>query len=283
MMNKLLIKKSDGALVPFSFQKLEKSLFKAGASPELIEKIGREISMIPANQLTTRIVYKQAFKLLRAASYDLAARYKLKKAILELGPTGYPFEEYIAHLFDYQGFKVQTGVILDGKRVTHEVDVWARNHEREYVVECKHHRTPGYKSDIKVVLYVHSRYNDIVSQLRKKAAPEMHYECWIVTNTRFTTDAIDYASGENIRLMSWDFPRKGSLRERIDISGLYPITCLCSLTKAEKKRFLDRKIVLCRELVDQPDLLESVPANKRAKVLAECKGLAEPAGLLVFD
>ncbi len=274
-MNELLIKKSDGSWVPFSLKKLERSLFRAGASPELINQIANQISSIPQSDLSTRLVYKEAFRLLRAASYQLAARYKLKKAILELGPTGYPFEEYISHLFAYQGFEVETGVVLQGKRVTHEVDVWARNEEREYLVECKHHRTPSYKSDIKVVLYVHSRFNDVSGQLQKKVKASKQYHCWVVCNTRFTSDAIDYASGENIKLMSWDFPGKGSLKERIDISGLYPITCLCSLTKAEKKRLLDQKVVLCRQLILAPNLLEFLPKVKLHRVLSECEGLSE--------
>lgn len=272
-MNKLLIRKSTGELVPFSIEKLERSLFRSGASPELIADITEEIANIHPEKLTTKFVYKRAFQLLRHASYQLAARYKLKKAILELGPTGFPFEEYIAHLFSFQGFETETGVVLPGKRISHEIDVWARNHEVQYIVECKHHRTPGYKSDIKVILYVHSRFNDIVSQLRKQQAPTMHYKCWIVTNTRFTADAIDYASGEGIKLMAWDFPGKGSLRERIDISGLYPVTCLCSLTKAEKKTLLDKKVVLCKELIKKPEHLAFLNDRKQARVLEECSSL----------
>ena len=273
-MNELLIQKSDGNWVPFSFKKLEKSLFRSGASPELIQQIAQQISEIPTGKLSTKLVYKEAFKLLRASSYQLAARYKLKKAILELGPTGYPFEEYIGHLFSYQGFDVETGVILKGKRVQHEVDVWAKNHEVQYIVECKHHRTPGHKSDVKVVLYVHSRFNDVVSELRKKQQENMRYECWIVTSTRFTADAISYASGEGIKLMAWDFPKKGSLKERIDISGLYPITCLCSITKAEKQRLLDRKVVLCKQLIEEPKLLSFLSPKRQKLVLEESHGLA---------
>lgn len=273
-MDQLLIKKSDGEWVPFSFAKLERSLFRSGASPELIKEISQKVLQIPEGQLTTRFVYKKAFQLLRSASYQLAARYKLKKAILELGPTGYPFEEFVGHLFSFQGFEVSTGIVLPGKRVSHEVDVWARNHEVQYLVECKHHKTPGYKSDIKVVLYIHARFNDIVSQLRKQQDDRMRYQCWIVTNTRFTADAIDYASGEGIKLMGWDFPDKGSLRDRIDISGLYPISCLCSLTKAEKKKLLEQKVVLCKHLLEKPELLDFLSVQKKTKVLQECEGLA---------
>lgn len=275
-MNKLLIRKSSGELVPFSIEKLEQSLFRSGASLELIEEIKEQVLLLPTEGLSTKAIYKHAFQHLKRSSYRLAARYKLQKAMLELGPSGYPFEEFVKHLFSFQGFEAETGIIMQGKSVTHEVDVWARNHQVQYIVECKHHRTQGYKTDIKVVLYVHSRFNDVVSQLRKKQAPEMKYKCWIVTNTRFTGDAIAYANGQGIELLSWDFPGKGSLRERIDISGLYPITCLCTLTKAEKKTLLGQKVVLCRELLEAPELLTFMRGNKMERVIEECKFLVEP-------
>lgn len=274
-MNKTLIKKSSGELVPFSADKLENSLFRSGASPELIKKITLAILSLPTQHLTTKDVYKRAYQLLRNSSFQLAARYKLQKAILELGPSGYPFEEYVGHLFDFQGLETDIGVVMKGKRITHEVDVYARNSETQYIVECKHHSNQSYKSDIKVVLYVHSRFNDVVSQLRKHQLKDLHYKCWIVTNTRFTTDSISYAAGENIELVAWNFPSKGSLRERIDISGLYPITCLCSLTKSEKQHLLDQKIVLCKELISKPDLLNFIRSDKTRKVIQECQSLVE--------
>lgn len=274
-MKRTLIKKSSGELVPFSTEKLKYSLFRSGASPDLIKKIIASVLTLPTQDLSTREVYKHAFKLLRKSSFQLAARYKLQKAILELGPSGYPFEEFVSHLFTFQGLESEVGVIMKGKCITHEVDVWAKNHEVQYIVECKHHSNQHYKSDVKVALYVHSRFNDVVSQLRKQQPSGMQYKCWIVTNTRFTSDAIAYASGENIELMAWDFPSKGSLRDRIDISGLYPITCLCSLTKSEKQFLLDQKIVLCKEILDRPQLLNFIHSKKTDKVIEECKSLVK--------
>ncbi|MBO3697120.1 restriction endonuclease [Roseivirga sp. E12] len=274
-MSDTLIKKSSGELVPFSTEKLERSLFRSGASPELIKKITSSVLELPTINLSTKEVYKHAFQLLRKSSFQLAARYKLQKAILELGPSGYPFEEYVSHLFAFQGLDTSVGITMNGKRVTHEVDVWAKNHEVQYIVECKHHSNQNYKSDIKVILYVHSRFNDVVSQLKRRQPAELNYRCWIVTNTKFTTDAVSYASGENIELMAWNYPSKGSLRERIDISGLYPITCLCSLTKSEKQHLLDQKIVLCKEIIDNPSLLKFIRSNKTRKVIEECKSLVQ--------
>ena len=272
-MKKTLVKKSSGDLVPFDASKLEVSLFRSGASPELIKKISLAVSQILEEGLSTKAIYKKAYQLLRASSYKLAGRYKLNKALLELGPSGYPFEEFVSHLFAFQGFDCTTGVTMNGKCITHEVDVWARREEEQYLTECKHHATQGYKSDVKVVLYIHSRFNDIVSQLRKKYTNGTRYQCWIVTNTRFTTDAIDYANCYGLRLMSWDYPSKGSLKERVDLSGLYPITCLCTLTKSEKEKLLKQKIVLCQELIDNPEPLRIITPNKVTKVLRECASL----------
>ena len=104
-------------------EKWERPLFRYGANPGLIADITKEIANDHSEKLTTKFVYKRAFQLLRHASYQLAARYKLKKAILELGPTGFPFEEYVAHFFSFQGFAAETGIILPGKRASHEVDM----------------------------------------------------------------------------------------------------------------------------------------------------------------
>ena len=39
-------------------------------------------------------------------------------------------------------------------------------------------------------------------------------------------------------MLGWDYPVKGSLKNLIDALGLYPITCLTSLTKKEKQNIV---------------------------------------------
>ncbi len=82
------------------------------------------------------------------------------------------------------------------------------------------------------------------------------FQGWVVTNTRFSVDAIQYGTCAGLHLIGWDYPVKESLKDQIDELGLYPITCLTSLTKTEKQFFLDKKIVLCHELYDNTKLLE---------------------------
>lgn len=265
------VKKSNGDKVPFEAEKLRRSLFRSGANEELIQQIIQEVMISTEPVTTTKKIYNQAYAILRKSSIKLAGKYRLKNAILQLGPSGYPLEHYIGHLLVYQGFERKVGLMMEGKCLTHEVDVFAEKDDLKLIVECKHHSQPGYKSDVKVVMYVHSRFNDIANGQDKNKADD--YRCVIATNTRFTTDAITYANCYDINLISWDHPHRGSLRERIEISGLYPITCLHALTKNEKQRLLSAETVLCKQLIDEPQRLVLIDQRKHKKILAEAEAL----------
>lgn len=265
------VKKSDGSQAPFEPEKLGKSLFRSGASESLIKEIVELVMNNTEPITTTKKIYNKAYAALRRSSTKLAGKYRLKNAVLQLGPSGYPFEHFVGHLLAYQGFERKVGTMMQGKCLSHEVDILAKKNQQGLIVECKHHSQPGYKSDVKVVMYVHSRFTDIVNGVKEKHP--LNYQCVIATNTRFTADAITYANCYQILLISWDYPNRGSLKERIEISGLYPITCLNSLTKNEKQRLLKEEIVLCKELLVQPNRLQLIDQRKHRKILEECQEL----------
>ena len=98
---------------------------------------------------------------------ELNLFYKIKQALFELGPSGYPFEMFIGELLKYQGYDVQVGKIVKGLYVKHEVDVIAIKDNRTFMVECKFHSSGSKKSDVKVPLYIDSRFRDIEKQLKK--------------------------------------------------------------------------------------------------------------------
>lgn len=79
----------------------------------------------------------------------------------------------------------------------------------------------------------------------------------------------------NMKLVGWDYPQKGNLNDWIEISGLYPLTCLTTLTKAEKRHLLERKVVLARTLAEQPALLDTlrISTRKLNKVIKEATDL----------
>lgn len=256
-MKELHITKASGKTATFSEEKLRKSLQRVGASPDQIDSVIREISDKLYEGITTKKIYRMAFSLLKESSRHIAAKYHLKQAIMELGPSGFPFEKYVGEILASQGYSTRVSVKVQGKCVTHEIDVIAKRDNIQLMVECKYHNLSGTFCDIKIPLYIHARFNDVLS-IWKQSSDALHYEGWLVTNTRFSSDAIQYGACAGLKLLGWDYPAQESLKDQIDKLALYPITCLTSLTKAEKQWLLDRRVVLCKEMYNNDQLLEQL-------------------------
>ncbi|RLD36548.1 MAG: ATPase [Bacteroidetes bacterium] len=271
------ITKKSGDIIRFDSDKLRKSFERSGASEKDIDDVIKHLSENVYDGITTKRLFQLAYTFLRKRSLEVAGRYRLKNAIMELGPTGYPFERFVAELMKYQGFDTEVGVIVDGHCISHEVDVVAQKEEQKIMIECKFHGNTHTKSDVKVALYIHSRYNDVLKTWKKTDPKNIqNYQGWIVTNTRFTQDAVDYANCAGLHLVSWDYPSQGSLRERIDISGLHPITVLHSISKREKQLLLDKGLVLCRMLTAENLKKFNISGNRIRKVLQEAYTLTAP-------
>ncbi len=203
-----------------------------------------------------------SFEKLRDIRSVYASRYKLKKAIYELGPSGFPFERLIATILEEEGYETETSVILEGNCVKHEIDVLAKKKHKYYPVECKFHSNDKYICNIRIPLYIHSRYLDILKN------PDLHKsfgKIRIVTNTRFSEDAIKYAKCHNIKLLSWSYPKGNGLKDKINRLGLHPLTSLNLLSDEEKDRLLDEGIVLCRELLKNDYLINKIGISKTRK------------------
>jgi hypothetical protein len=258
-MDSINIVKASGVTAAFDPQKLVNSLVRSGAGQAVAREILGKVESIIHDGMTTKKIYREAYRLLKKRSRSAAGRYKLKKAIMELGPSGYPFEHFIGALLQNRGYNVKVGQMVQGKCVQHEVDVVAENDHDHFMVECKFHSDASRKSTVRVPLYIHSRFEDIFNRYKKLPGHKTKlHQSWIVTNTKFTQDAIDYAECTGLKLVSWDYPTGGSLKDWIDLSGLHPITCMQSLRKNEKKVLLKEGIVMCRDLGQNIDKMQEL-------------------------
>jgi hypothetical protein len=273
-MKKINIIKASGTQEPFSSEKLRHSLSKSGANEATIENILIEIESKLYDGISTKKIYQAAFNMLKRGTRSNAGRYNLKRAIMALGPSGFPFEKYIAAIFEWQGYKVQTQLFLQGACVTHEIDVLAENETENLLIECKYHNSVGIVSDVKIPLYIHSRYKDVLKNWAKtdKTKP---LNCCVVTNTKFSSDAVKYGACIGLRLLGWDYPNKKSLSSLIDKSGLYPITCLTTLTNKEKEIILANGIVLCTALLQHENVLHisGIYQSRIDSIIAEARTL----------
>ncbi len=213
--------------------------------------------------------------MLRDDARNAAARYSLRRAMFEFGPTGHPFEAFIAEMFKKEGWSVEYRRVIPGKCVSHEVDVYATRQGEFLAAELKYHNDPGYKTDVKVALYVKARLDDIwnCDPEVKKTCPVDHG--FLITNTKFTRDAIQYANCSGVNLLGWSYPNEGSLYDRIVATGLFPVTALTLLKKSEKKLLIDQGIVTCEQVRENKDILRTLgmAPERIGSIIAEATAL----------
>ncbi|MBI3573524.1 restriction endonuclease [Candidatus Kaiserbacteria bacterium] len=272
-----IVIKGDGEREEFQIDKLVRSLTHSGADTALSGRIAGEIARGVTDGMTTTEIYQKAFRMLHKEESVVAARYSMRRAILDLGPTGFPFEDFIGELFRARGYTTSTRVVVKGRCAEHEVDVVMRKGNRTIGAELKFHNTPGFKTDIKTALYVRARYWDIewgAEDRHEKAGID---EGWLITNTKFTTNAMDYAECAGIALLGWNYPKSAGLSEMIKQTGIYPITVLTTLSKTDKARLLAAGVTLCHTIMQRPDSLAvlGLPPAKVRSVVAESTGVCK--------
>ncbi|WP_281636228.1 restriction endonuclease [Flavobacterium marginilacus] len=270
------IVKHSKAVVDFNRLKLKDSLLKSGASPDIVDEVLQIIEREVYEGISTKYIYKMAFSLLKKKSKSHAARYNLRESIRSLGPAGFFFEKFIARLFTAEGCETKVGLILQGKCVSHEIDVLIKKDNVISMIECKFHVGQDAATDVKVPMYIFSRFNDLKDKKHEIfSKKDSISKCFIVTNNRFTSDAVSFAQCSGINLLSWDYPLANNLKTKIDSHHLYPITCLTALTLLEKDKLLILGIILVKEIINNRADLEKIglSPNRIRKVLKEASEL----------
>ena len=271
------IVKADGNVEAFREDKLRRSLKRSGASSDEIDDIVVQVSKELYDGIKTQEIYRLAFKLLRESELPVAARYSLRRALFNLGPTGFPFEDFLARLLQTEGYQTRTRITLRGNCAEHELDVAAYKDDHSFLVEAKFHARPGIKSDLQVALYSYARLIDLKD---KKICTGDHCgvkELWVVTNTKFTSSARDYAECSGLKLLSWDYPKVNNLHDRIQKARLYPITVLQSISASQKQTLIKRNIIICKDLLKNPHILRHLhmSVGKTEAVLSEARQLCQ--------
>lgn len=245
--------KSSGRKEEFLTEKLAESLIRSGAAPDVALDIAKQVEKQISPASHTKSIFRLAKRMLRKHNAVSGMKYSLKSALSALGPSGYPFEKYVARILRVYGYEVEVDKILEGYCVSHEVDVYGRKGSEHCVIECKYHSSGGNATDVKVALYVHSRFEDIQKAFVAKSGPGAVLKGWLVTNTRCTSDAIKYAECAGLKIVSWRYPKRGSLENIIEEKRLYPVTLLPSAKKKALESMFRNDIILAQEIADMDE------------------------------
>ena len=261
------ILKANGIKEPFSEEKLRYSIKRAGIPPKLQNLVISHVQSKLYEDIPSKEVYKHVTEFLQREPHPTVVKYKLKQALMELGPTGYPFEDFVAEILKSKGYSTQTRSILMGKCVSHEIDVIAEKRGVEkLLVEAKYHNAAGIHTDVHVSLYTKARFDDLKEKYQFDRA-------WLFTNTKITSDALAFALCVNMGVVSWSYPQNESLRDLIERHKLYPITLLTTLSDSQKQILLENHLVLINEITQNGNCLDllGIQNDKKEQIVKEAK------------
>lgn len=253
------VRKANGKIEPFSDEKVISSMHRAGVPKNLEDQALAHIKNKLYEGIPTSVIYQEITQFLGSSKEPYTkGKYSLKQAVMALGPTGYPFEDFIAELFKAHGYKTLTRQILQGKCITHETDVVVEKDGKKQMVEAKFHNNSGIHTQVHVSLYTKARFDDVKEKNNLDAA-------WLVTNTKITTDALTYAQCVGLNVMSWDYPQGESLRDIIEKHRFYPITSLSNLSTTQAQELLSQHVVLCSDICKNPLVLSTLHLDEAHK------------------
>ncbi len=276
--NKIMVQKASGEKEPFDRKKLIRSLKNAGTDEKTVQKVVTEVEQWMTDGVSTKKLYTQAYRILNKKNAVSALRYKLKKALMELGPTGYPFEHFIGALFEKQGYHILVSQMVEGQCVFHEMDVIATRGESQSLVECKYANNQSSRISIQVPLYVRARVDDIIAKRKQSNAYNgFNFTGWVVTNSRFTSESEQYAKCCGLQLLGWDYPKGYGLKDIIEKVKIFPVTILSQLTKKQKTLLMDKGIVTCSYLLREKEVIKelSLTKNKERKLMEQLQAISE--------
>lgn len=246
-----VLRKASGETQEFSKEKLLDSLERAGASKSVATETLNYLEQALTPTTTAEQIYIKTLAHLREENPEIAAKYSLKRAIMELGPSGYAFEQFLGRILEEHGFEVYVGRILKGDCIDHEVDVTAKRSDLHIMVEAKYHNRPGIRTGLKVAMYTYARFLDVKKDFVEGSThPEIPHVAWLVTNTGVTTSAIQYAECKGMNIVAWRYPEKRGLEYYIESQRLYPVTVLSSLPKKGLRNLHDNNLMFAKDLVD---------------------------------
>jgi hypothetical protein len=245
-----VITKEDGTEELFNEEKLRTSLINSGTDPAIVEEAASNIKKHMSEIMKSEDIYRLCLDHLKKTQPDAAIKYTLKKAIMDLGPTGYVFERYFARILDAHGYQTEVNQFIRGLCVEHEVDIVAEKADKHFMVECKYHNDPGTKSDIKTALYIYARFLDVKDVHTVDKNNYSFSEAWLSTNTKCSSEAIRYANCVKMRVTAWHYPHKKNLEYYIESKKLYPVSILPSLKKKQKKKLFDNNIITIQDFLE---------------------------------
>lgn len=261
-MDKIKVIKESGEVEFYNHSKVQQAIRRAGLSAKAAKDVLGKLEPQLYDGIKTKKIYSILFSLIEERKPEVSHKYNLKRALMEIGPAGYEFEDFIARLLSLEGYRTELRQFIPGKCVTHEIDVVAAKNGDVFMVECKFHTSGGIKTRIQDALYTYARFLDLKEGAKLGKCRDFKLP-WLISNTKFSNDVKDYAACTGFPLLGWHYPQENSLEQLIEKRKCYPVSVI-PMSHAVLTKLLRKKIVTVFDLPESPAKLVEIAGIAKA-------------------
>lgn len=262
-----MVIKWDGRTEEFDPTKIVRTLTRMGAPQTVAEEIADDLVDRIEEGMTTKEIYNMAVTELETHREVVEFRRDLRDGLARIG-GGFIFEDYVRLLLEEYGYKVSGNVIIRGACVDHEIDGIAERNTETVYVEIKHHSVLERYTPFEVTLSAKAKWDDLQAGCEQGLNDCTFDRVLIVTNTRLTKQAQQYAECVGIEHFGWNTPQGRGIDWFIENKKLYPVTILRTVTDEERDVLYTNKILTLNQLV-QADPKSVGLRKERVKELIE--------------
>ncbi len=262
-----MVIKWDGRTEEFDPTKIVRTLTRMGAPQTVAEEIADDLVDRIEEGMTTKEIYNMAVTELETHREVVEFRRDLRDGLARIG-GGFIFEDYVRLLLEEYGYKVSGNVIIRGACVDHEIDGIAERNAETVYVEIKHHSVLERYTPFEVTLSAKAKWDDLQAGCEQGLNDCTFDRVLIVTNTRLTKQAQQYAECVGIEHFGWNTPQGRGIDWFIENKKLYPVTILRTVTDEERDVLYTNKILTLNQLV-QADPKSVGLRKERVKELIE--------------
>lgn len=243
-----MVTKADSSRQQFDRNKIVATCMRMGATKQDAEEIAGKIESRVYDGMPTAKVLQMIFQFIHKYKPQASRLYDLRRG-LSLMNSKPEFEKFVQILLANIGFEVVPNKILKGKCIEHEVDAIARKDGVTYFVEAKHHYNYHAFTGLDESRIARAVLEDVSEGFNLGLTDLKIDEAMIVTNTKYSEQAMQYGICRNILQIGWSTPADLGLRDIILEKSLYPLSCIRGLKTDVRLQLVDSGIILINQLV----------------------------------
>ncbi len=219
-----------------------------GATQSMAYGVAEQVQRKVYEGMPTRTILQLILTYMRKRKPALKHLFDLRRGISLMEPKP-EFEMFIQTLLSHNGYEVTPNQILTGRCGEHEVDGIARKDGVTYFLEAKHHYSYHALTGLDESRIARAVLEDVTDAFDMGLTNLKIDRALIVTNTRYSDAALKYGSCRNIMQIGWTSPEHMGLRDSVQQTKMYPLSCLRGVSAQARLRLVNAGIVVVSQLL----------------------------------